>query len=108
MCFGRTEESVYADPIRKVQEQLYEQLLAIREGVHQTLVSAITEAETAAASTPAATQQTAEAPKATGEADPKLAEENEKLKAENKKLEYRIVHLLRTIDSLEAAQQAPQ
>ena len=37
------EESVYADPVRKVQEQLYQQLIAIREGMHQTIQTALTE-----------------------------------------------------------------
>ncbi len=32
--FEFAEESVYADPVRKVQETLYQSLIAIREGVH--------------------------------------------------------------------------
>ena len=45
--FANIEESVYADPVRKIQEQLYEQLIAIREGFHQTLVTAVAQVETA-------------------------------------------------------------
>ena len=31
------EDQVYADPIRKLQEEIYGQLIALREGLHQTI-----------------------------------------------------------------------
>ena len=36
-----SRESVYADPIRKLQEEHYNQLLKIREGVYTTVKEAI-------------------------------------------------------------------
>ena len=41
-----TKDSVYADPIRKIQEDLYTQLLAIREGFANTLTEACQAAST--------------------------------------------------------------
>ena len=41
-----TKDSVYADPIRKIQEDLYVQLLAIREGFANTLTEACQSAST--------------------------------------------------------------
>ena len=84
---------MYADPVRKIQEQLYEQLIAVREGFAQTLSTAIAEAEKAPQNGSAA-------------AEGKGADSEEviALRAENKKLNYRVVHLLRTIDEMEAAQ----
>ena len=38
-----SNDSVYADPVRQVQEQLYDQLIAIREGFYQTLTVAVKE-----------------------------------------------------------------
>ena len=92
---------MYADPIRKLQEQLYEQLIAIREGFHQTLTTAVAEVASAApvASAPA-TAEDGEEPIVVKNA------EVEQLKSQNKKLEYRIVHLLRAIEDLEAKQGA--
>ena len=99
MGFCRAEDSVYADPVRKIQEQLYEQLVVIREGFHQTVAAALSEVNSAASA--------AHAPTTTGvvsEEKPAVRnEEMEKLRSDNAKLNYRIGHLLRTIDELEAA-----
>lgn len=34
------EEQVYADPIKKIQEEMYQQLIVLREGLYQTLDAA--------------------------------------------------------------------
>ena len=49
-----SKDSVYADPVRQIQEQLYQQLIAIREGFAQTLTTAISEADQKSAGTNAA------------------------------------------------------
>ena len=73
---------MYADPVRKIQEQLYEQLIAIREGFAQTLTTAIAEADKVAP------QNGSAAAEETKGAD---SEEVIALRAENKKLNYRVV-----------------
>lgn len=78
------------DPVRRTQEQLYAQLLSIRESMCKTLTSAVENAGNQQASGPAA---------ANAGANPEVAE----LKAENKKMEYRVTHLLRAIEDLEKA-----
>ena len=45
LTFFGAEETVYADPVRKIQEQLYDQLITIREGFYQTLVTALSQVE---------------------------------------------------------------
>ena len=85
---------MYADPVRKIQEQLYEQLIAIREGFAQTLTTAIAEADKAPQNGSAAVEEVKEAD----------SQEVIALRAENKKLNYRVVQLLRTIDEIEDAQ----
>ena len=85
---------MYADPVRKIQEQLYEQLIAIREGFAQTLTTAITEADKAPQNGSAAVEEVKGAD----------SQEVIALRAENKKLNYRVVLLLRSIDEIEDAQ----
>ena len=74
---------MYADPVRKIQEQLYEQLIAVREGFATTLSSALTQVETA--SVPA-------------EQSSASSDEVAKLRAENAKLKYRVKHLVKALD----------
>ena len=40
-----SNDSMYAEPVKKIQEQLYDSLLTIREGFHKTLEIACQEAE---------------------------------------------------------------
>ena len=35
------EDQVYADPIKKIQEEMYQQLLVLREGIVQSLEASI-------------------------------------------------------------------
>ena len=49
MKLNLAEDAVYADPVRKIQEQLYSQLIAVREGMHQTITTAIAEVNVNAA-----------------------------------------------------------
>ena len=93
LFFTKSEETVYADPIRQIQEKLYTQLLAVREGFATTLTSAISEAENATPSTKPAEETKVSA--ASNEAD---SEELTKLRAENKKLNYRVLHLKKALD----------
>jgi hypothetical protein len=73
------EESVYKDPVRKVQEEMYAQLLAVREGFALALKTACDDAS-------------CEKP------DKASQQEIEALRAENAKLKYRVTHLLRALD----------
>lgn len=89
-----SKESVFADPIRKIQEQLYTALLSVREGFHQTIVEAIDVSQSGSDKSPAATSES--------EQDKEITQ----LRAENKKLNYRIVHLLRALDESDAKSDA--
>lgn len=86
-----SKNSVFVDPVRSTQEQLYAHLIAIREGMHKSLVEAIDTASSVTGSAAAGTEKSA------------IDSEAESLRAENKKLQYRVTHLLRTIDELESA-----
>ena len=87
-----SKDSVHADAVRKTMEAHYAQLLAIREGYYQTLCTSLKEVEGGG-----------QAQAASGEKS-----EADELRAENKKLNYRITHLLKTIDEKEAAQEGAQ
>ena len=82
-------DSVYAVPVRQVQEQLYAQLIAIREGFYQTVQTAMKEVSSGGAES------------TTAVVDNATSEEAVNLRSENKKLNYRITTLLRTIDEIE-------
>ena len=69
---------------------MYGQLIAIREGFHQALSTALTNDSAGGQVEESKTATTGN-------------EEVEGLRAENKKLKYRITHLLRTIDEIEAS-----
>jgi len=93
-----SEESVYADPVRKVQEELYHSLLAIREGLYQTVKTACEEVESKATG---AVKQESKVIVVEDKGDSGKDIEITALKTENKKLNYRIKHLLTTIDEIE-------
>ena len=80
-----SKESVYAAPIRKLQEEHYAQLLALRDGYYKTVKEVIDMAE-----------QGGKADNAGSSGDGN--EEMDKLAEENKKLNYRITHLLRVLE----------
>ncbi len=82
--------------MRQVQEELYQRLLSIRQGLAKSLDSTCSEVESRAAS------PEAKAIAAAGSA------EADELRAENKKLQYRIQHLLKTIEEIEAKPAATQ
>ena len=71
------------DPVQDIQEQLLKSLITIRDGFNNTLLAATQEVENAKG---------------------KVNDQNEvdHLRAENKKLNYRVIHLLRTIEEIEA------
>ena len=85
---------MHGDPVRKVQELVYQQLLSIRAGLANTVTAALKEAEGGSA------------PAGSGDDAKVSSEEADKLRAENKKLEYRIGQLLRAIDEIESKQAA--
>ena len=94
-----SRESVYADPVSQVQQQVYSQLIAIREGFAQALAGAMVDTPSSAAGASAA--QPSKSAAAAGDSEEVL-----NLRAENKKLKYRVAHLLRAIDEIEAKQAA--
>ena len=80
------------DPVRRTQENLYAQLLSIRDSMCKTLACSVENAGNQQVSSPATASD--EASK-----NPEIDE----LKAENKKMEYRVTHLMRAIEDLEKA-----
>lgn len=86
------EDQVYADPIKKLQEEMLQQLYVLREGLYQTLDVSCSHAATGA------TAPVAPVVAAVAESDSTSAAEIKKLKDENTKLNYRIKILCKTLD----------
>lgn len=91
------EEQVYADPIKKLQEEFYQQLVILREGLAQTVEVACVTASGPVQPLPALQVSSAESCDAT-------AAEMAKLKEENNKLKYRMKMLLKSLEEVEAKQ----
>lgn len=85
-----SREQVYADPIRKIQEEHYKQLLSLRDGLHSTVKEALDIVEQGGSGSGAGVQAPVGG-QASNEVMAKLVEDN-------KKLNYRIVHLLRALE----------
>ena len=81
---------MYADPVKKVQEELYQQLLVLREGLYQTMAIALEQ--------PVSANGTVGPAQGEGPA----SEEGKKLKEDNTKLKYRVKFLKNTIEEMEA------
>lgn len=87
---------MYADPIKKLQEEMLQQLYVLREGLYQTLESSCQLASAGGAPVPAA-----QAAPAKAGLDEETAAELKSLKDENTKLNYRIKILCKTLDEVE-------
>ena len=85
------EDQVYADPIKKLQEEFYQQLIVLREGLYQTLDISCA----SAAAGPAKYSQTASSGAPISKEG---ADEVTKLRDENTKLQYRIGILVKSLD----------
>ena len=77
-----TEDQVYVDPIKKLQEEMLQEMIKLRANLAKSIESAIQSGGSGGAS---------------GQTVSK--EEFEKVQAENKKLKYRVKHLLRALDA---------
>jgi hypothetical protein len=87
------EDQVYADPIKKLQEEMYQQLIILREGLFLTL-----DASCSLATNGGAPIAPVAATAAVAQSDDVSAAEIKKLKDENTKLNYRIKILCKTLD----------
>lgn len=94
----RLEEQVYADPIKKLQEEMYQQLLVLREGLYHTVDLSCA---SASSSGPVASAPVSDAPMTAAQLAQSANDETKILKDENAKLKYRIGILLNTIDEIE-------
>jgi hypothetical protein len=72
-----TQDQVYADPLRKLQEEMLGEMIKLRTQVAKSIE---------------------EVCKNGGGSGGGSSDELEKVKSENKKLKYRITHLLRALD----------
>lgn len=77
---------MYADPVKKLQEEMYQQLVILREGLYQTIDVACASTGSTAAPVVAA-QPPVAAPATNGAIN---SDEVKKLKEENTKLNYRV------------------
>lgn len=91
------EDQVYSDPVKKIQEEMYQQLLVLREGILQSLEASIA---TATGGVPAQSAQPVAASPATASST-EVAAELAKLREENTKLKYRVGFLVKTLDEVE-------
>ena len=92
------EDQVYADPIKKLQEETYQQLLVLREGLYQSIDLACSGSGGGVSSSSDAPVSVAAAPVSTS-----TSEENKALREENAKLKYRVKFLVKTLDEVEAS-----
>eukprot|EP00347_Sterkiella_histriomuscorum_P021599 403333419 len=90
-------DQTYAEPLRQLQEEIYQQLLVLRENLAHTIDVAVQNQPQIEAQ-----QLTAAAANNGGVASQDTLEELKKVKEENVKLKYRINILGDTIDNLEA------
>ena len=79
-----TENQVYADPVKKLQEEMLAEMIQLRANLAKSIESAILSGGSGGAG---------------GQTVSK--EEFEKVQAENKKLKYRVKHLLRALGDQE-------
>ncbi|CDW82841.1 UNKNOWN [Stylonychia lemnae] len=87
-------DQTYAEPVRKLQEEIYQQLLVLRENIAQTIEVAIQNQSTLPVQQSEPAQQTAAV----------TQEEYNTIRDENVRLKYRVQHLLKTIIQIEAKQ----
>jgi beta-lactamase class A len=87
---------VYSDPVKKIQEEMYQQLLVLREGILQSLEASLATATGGAQAAPVVQAR----PVAAGTSS-EVQEELAKLREENTKLKYRVGFLVKTLDEVE-------
>lgn len=85
-------DATYAEPVKKLQDEMYHQLLILRETLAQTIEEAIKQSASAPANAYAEQKE--------GVANAS-EEEMKKLKDENQRLNYRIKHLIKTLNEVE-------